>query len=106
MSQIKDTDAWYIGSKFQMGGFYTIQINQHNGNLLAIVNGESKEAVLSSANLIVSSHKLLASLKELVFSAECRENTIGDLCHLLECKDNLRKALREAKEVIAKVLGE
>ena len=60
---------------------------------------------LANAVLIAQAPALLAALERLCFAAECRDNTMGDPCRLLEVKAALLAASQEARDVIAAAKG-
>ena len=57
------------------------------------------------ARLIAAAPDLLAALERLSFAAECRDNTMGDACRLIEVKAELASANQQARAAIAKATG-
>lgn len=60
----------------------------------------------AAPDLLKQRDELLAALMRLEFAAQCRDNTSGDACRLLEVKAELAEAARQARTVIAKARGE
>ena len=58
-----------------------------------------------SRPLIAAAPDLLAALERLSFAAECRDNTMGDACRLIEVKAELASANQQARAAIAKATG-
>lgn len=56
----------------------------------------------ANASLISSAPDILAALERLSFAAECRDNTMGDPCRLIEVKAELAAANRQAIAAITK----
>lgn len=48
---------------------------------------------------------LMAALERLSFAAECRDNTMGDQCRLIEVKAELAAANKQAVVVISNMKG-
>ncbi len=60
----------------------------------------------ANARLIAAAPDLLAALERLSFAAECRDNTMGDACRLIEVKAELASANQQARAAIAKATGQ
>ena len=58
------------------------------------------------ARLIAAAPDLLAALERLSFAAECRDNTMGDACRLIEVKAELASANQQARAAIAKATSQ
>ncbi len=50
-----------------------------------------------------AAHDLLKVLRDLMSAAMARESALGDLCHLLECKANLERAITAARDILDRV---
>ena len=48
---------------------------------------------------------LVSALDRLIFAAQCRDNTTGDPCRLIEVKAELAAAAENASNVVASVKG-
>lgn len=60
---------------------------------------------LRVSNIRKQRDDLLAAFDRLSFAAECRDNTMGDPCRLIEVKAELAAANQQARTVIASVKG-
>lgn len=56
--------------------------------------------------LVAQRDGLLEALQSLVFAADCRDNTMGGPCRLIEVRAGLASAANRAREVIAKARGQ
>lgn len=68
-------------------------------------DSEFKAIADANARLIAAAPDLLAALERLSFAAECRDNTMGDACRLIEVKAELASANQQARAAIAKATG-
>jgi len=75
------------------------------GQVVAVTiapDGASLEEQRANAQLIAAAPDLLDALNRLSFAAECRDNTMGDACRLIEVKAELAAAKEQAIAAIAK----
>lgn len=80
-------------------------------NICASFRIEALEALPIDLNALVKWHTeleaqrdtLLAALRRLESAAQCRDNTMGDQCRLIEVKAELANAAKKAREAIKQV---
>lgn len=76
--------------------------------MLAKLNASERrlhEVSVFCATIEQQHNQLLEALTRLEFAAQCRDNTLGDPCRLLQVKAELAAAAEQARAAIAKAKG-
>lgn len=93
-----------VDSKGQDVVYFDVRPSVYDGEPCGSVRsrGRTQSELAAMAQLVAAAPDLLAACRRLAFAAECRDNTQGDQCRLLECRAELAAAANAAREAIAK----
>ena len=77
----------------------------HSKGPYGVGGRRSAEETAANCRLMAAAPDLLKALTRLEFAAQCRDNTLGDPCRLLDVKAELAAAAEQARAAIAKAGG-
>ena len=93
-------DGYNLTGTVKCGCQWWVADNDAQPVLAKKTAGPDAEHAINFCRIHASAPALLAALEMLTVAAAERENTMGDVCRLLECKANLESATTHARAAI------